>query len=53
MWSPKYVAPATQSRPAHVQTANNFKHLCMGDMTSDSGVKLAFAGSAFHRCIKK
>ena len=34
------------------QTAANFKHLCIGDKTNDKGVKLAYAGSGFHRCIK-
>lgn len=34
------------------QTAANFKHLCIGDKTSASGTKLAYAGSGFHRCIK-
>ncbi|WVQ73623.1 peptidyl-prolyl cis-trans isomerase D [Cryptococcus sp. DSM 104548] len=34
------------------KTAKNFKHLCIGDKTNAAGVKLAYAGSAFHRCIK-
>jgi peptidyl-prolyl isomerase D len=34
------------------KTAENFKQLCIGDKTSKSGVKLAYAGSQFHRCIK-
>ncbi|ODO06081.1 peptidyl-prolyl cis-trans isomerase D [Cryptococcus wingfieldii CBS 7118] len=34
------------------KTAENFKHLCIGDKTNAAGVKLAYAGSAFHRCIK-
>ena len=34
------------------KTAKNFKQLCIGDKTSKSGVKLAYAGSQFHRCIK-
>ncbi|KIR63914.1 peptidyl-prolyl cis-trans isomerase D [Cryptococcus bacillisporus CA1873] len=34
------------------KTVNNFKHLCIGDKTNEAGVKLAYAGSSFHRCIK-
>jgi hypothetical protein len=34
------------------KTAENFKQLCIGDKTSASGVRLAYAGSQFHRCIK-
>lgn len=34
------------------KTVENFKHLCIGDKTSAAGVKLAYAGSSFHRCIK-
>jgi peptidyl-prolyl isomerase D len=34
------------------QTTENFKHLCIGDKTNKDGVKLAYAGSGFHRCIK-
>jgi peptidyl-prolyl isomerase D len=34
------------------KTASNFLHLCLGDKTSASGVKLAYEGSGFHRCIK-
>ncbi|KAL1407579.1 peptidyl-prolyl cis-trans isomerase cpr6 [Vanrija albida] len=34
------------------KTVDNFKHLCIGDKTNAAGVKLAYAGSAFHRCIK-
>jgi cyclophilin family peptidyl-prolyl cis-trans isomerase len=35
-----------------MQTTENFKHLCIGDKTNKDGRKLAYAGSAFHRCIK-
>ncbi|ORY33090.1 cyclophilin-like domain-containing protein [Naematelia encephala] len=34
------------------KTVENFKHLCIGDKVNAAGVKLAYAGSAFHRCIK-
>jgi peptidyl-prolyl isomerase D len=34
------------------KTAENFKQLCIGDKTNAAGVKLAYAGSGFHRCIK-
>ncbi|WWC98071.1 peptidyl-prolyl cis-trans isomerase D [Kwoniella sp. B9012] len=34
------------------KTADNFKHLCLGDKTNSSGRKLAYEGSIFHRCIK-
>ncbi|GFZ47307.1 peptidylprolyl isomerase [Saitozyma sp. JCM 24511] len=34
------------------KTTENFKHLCIGDKTNKDGRKLAYAGSAFHRCIK-
>jgi len=34
------------------KTAENFKQLCIGDKTNAAGVKLAYAGSSFHRCIK-
>jgi hypothetical protein len=34
------------------KTADNFKHLCIGDKVNAAGVKLAYAGSGFHRCIK-
>ncbi|ORX39187.1 cyclophilin-like domain-containing protein [Kockovaella imperatae] len=34
------------------KTTENFKALCIGDKTNDAGVKLAYAGSSFHRCIK-
>ncbi|KAK1922649.1 cyclophilin-like domain-containing protein [Papiliotrema laurentii] len=34
------------------KTTENFKHLCIGDKTNKDGVKLAYAGSGFHRCIK-
>ena len=34
------------------QTTANFKQLCIGDQTNAAGVKLAYAGSGFHRCIK-
>ncbi|RXK37434.1 peptidyl-prolyl cis-trans isomerase D [Tremella mesenterica] len=34
------------------KTAENFKQLCIGDKTNAAGVKLAYAGSCFHRCIK-
>jgi cyclophilin family peptidyl-prolyl cis-trans isomerase len=35
-----------------MQTTENFKQLCIGDKTNKDGRKLAYAGSAFHRCIK-
>ncbi|WVN88033.1 peptidyl-prolyl cis-trans isomerase D [Cryptococcus depauperatus CBS 7841] len=34
------------------KTTENFKQLCIGDKTNAEGVKLAYAGSSFHRCIK-
>ncbi|KAK8843983.1 peptidyl-prolyl cis-trans isomerase D [Kwoniella newhampshirensis] len=34
------------------KTAENFRHLCLGDRTNSSGRQLAYAGSSFHRCIK-
>ncbi|KAI9636793.1 cyclophilin-like domain-containing protein [Dioszegia hungarica] len=34
------------------KTTENFKQLCIGDKVNASGVKLAYAGSGFHRCIK-
>ncbi|RSH95180.1 peptidyl-prolyl cis-trans isomerase cpr6 [Saitozyma podzolica] len=34
------------------KTTENFKHLCIGDKANKDGRKLAYAGSAFHRCIK-
>lgn len=34
------------------KTADNFKHLCIGDKTNAEGKKLTYVGSGFHRIIK-